>query len=123
MSFHVQKNILKKTTLNPKTECGKRLKFIATHFICERWKKQKFKKEFEKVLEQFKDFLNEKNEKNQYVHRQLRSAFFWNKISFTLSFYFSRFSKFKYSKYDKLLRRWSKHKSERISQNSQRHED
>jgi hypothetical protein len=33
------------------------------------------------ILEEFKDFLKEKNDKNQYQHRQLRSAFFGIKIT------------------------------------------
>ena len=39
---HVQLAILKRTSFNPKTESGKRLKYIATGFICQRWGKDKF---------------------------------------------------------------------------------
>ncbi len=74
--FHIQSMILRKTTLNPKTDCGKKLKYIATHFIQEHWSKDKFIQKLRLTLEKFKDFLNEKNDKNQYLHRRLRSAIF-----------------------------------------------
>ena len=89
--FHVQKNILNRTTLNPKTECGIRLKYIATHFISERWNRQKFTKEIQNILQEFKGFLNEKNEKNQYVHRRLRSALFGIKLTLPYLFTYQDF--------------------------------
>ena len=73
--------ILRKTTLNPKTDCGKRLKYIATHFIQKRWTKDKFIQEVSLILEEFKDFLNERNEHNQYQHKRLRSALFGIKLA------------------------------------------
>jgi len=79
--FHVQKRILNRTTLNPKSDCGIRLKFIATHFIKERWTKEKFIKEIQNILQEFQQFLAEKNENNQYVHKNLRSALFGIKIA------------------------------------------
>ena len=39
---HVQLAILKRTSFNPRAECGKRLKYIATGFICQRLGKDKF---------------------------------------------------------------------------------
>jgi len=79
--FHVQRRILNRTSLYPRSDCGKRLKYIATHFIKERWSKEKFTTEIKNILEEFHNFLNEKNENNQYVHRQLRSAFFGIKLA------------------------------------------
>jgi len=89
--FHVQKGILNRTTLNPKTECGKKLKFIATHFICDRWNKEKFITEIRNVLEEFHQFLNERNEHKQFIHRQLRSAFFGIKLALPYLFTYQDF--------------------------------
>jgi len=72
--FHVQKNILKRTTLNPQTDCGKLLKQIAKEFIKDRWNESDFKLCFNLVKDDFKEFLNQRNDNNQYKHRQLRSA-------------------------------------------------
>ena len=79
--FHVQKRILTKTTLNPQTECGKELKYIATHFINERWNKQKFTEYIMNLLIKYSNFLKERNENNQYMHRSLRSAFYTIKLA------------------------------------------
>jgi len=81
--FHVQKRILTRTTQNPKTDCGKRLKYIATHFVAERW--------IQNVLQEFKDFLNERNDKNQYQHRQLRAALFGIKLALPYLFTYQDF--------------------------------
>jgi len=86
--FHVQKRILTRTTRNPKTECGKKLKYIATHFIQERWNREKFTKEIKAILEEFKEFLDERNDKEQYAHRSLRSAFFGIKLALPYLFTF-----------------------------------
>jgi hypothetical protein len=89
--FHVQKRILNRTTLNPKTECGKRLKYVATHFICERWTREKFITEIQNILQEFHTFLTEKNDNNQYVHRQLRSALFGIKLALPYLFTYQDF--------------------------------
>jgi hypothetical protein len=72
--WHFQINILHKTTLNPRTPLGQNLKYIATHFINQRWSKQHLSYAFETLNKSNIDFLNEKNHNNQYVHRKLRSA-------------------------------------------------
>jgi hypothetical protein len=72
--FHVQKAILRRTTKNPKTECGKLLKFIATRFIKERWDEEYFSTAYKLIKEDYKDFLDEKNDNNEHKHKQLRSA-------------------------------------------------
>ena len=79
--FHVQRRILNRTTLNPKSECGRRLKYIATHFIQERWTRERFTREIQNLLEEFYQFLTEKNDNNQYTHRNLRSAFYGIKLA------------------------------------------
>jgi hypothetical protein len=72
--FHVQKNILKRTTRKPKTECGVMLKHLANEFIKDRWTEQEFKTIYNQIKKDFKEFLNQRNENNQFQHRQLRSA-------------------------------------------------
>jgi len=90
--FHVQKSVLNRTTLNPKTECGRRLKFIATHFICDRWNKEQFTTEIRNILEEFHQFLNERNEHKQFIHRSLRSALFGIKLALPYLFTYQDFS-------------------------------
>ena len=90
--FHIQKRILNKTTLNPQSECGKKLKYVATHFICERWTREKFTTEIKSILEEFHQFLTEKNNNNQYVHRQLRSALFGIKLALPYLFTYQDYS-------------------------------
>jgi hypothetical protein len=72
--FHVQKNILKRTTLKPKSDCGKLLKQIGKEFIKDRWSMEDFKLCYNLVKDDFKDFLSERNDNNQFKHRQLKSA-------------------------------------------------
>lgn len=72
--WHFQINILHKTTLNPKTLLGQNLKYIATHFINQRWSKQQLQEAYNTLQINHSDFLNEKNHNKQYVHRKLRSA-------------------------------------------------
>ena len=72
--WHFQANLLRKTTLNPRTQLGQNLKYLATHFINQRWSKQQLQIMFEKLNNRYKDFLNEKNDKNQFSHRSIRSA-------------------------------------------------
>lgn len=79
--FHVQKTILKKTTLKPQTECGKELKHVSMSFINQRWSKDKFEKEILTLLQKHQKFLKEKNENNQYQHKNLRSAFYTIKLA------------------------------------------
>lgn len=89
--FHVQKRILARTTQNPKTDCGKMLKYIATHFIQERWSESKFTAEIKDILQEFHPFLKEKNHNNQYTHQQLRSALFGIKLALPSLFTFQQF--------------------------------
>jgi hypothetical protein len=79
--FHVQKNILKRTTLKPKSDCGILLKQIGKEFIKDRWSELDFKLCYNLVKDDFKDFLNERNDNNQFKHRQLRSAMTGIKIA------------------------------------------
>lgn len=72
--WHFQVNILHKTTLNPRTLLGQNLKYLATHFINQRWSKEQLQNAYQALQIHHADFLNEKNDNNQYVHRKLRSA-------------------------------------------------
>lgn len=72
--WHFQANLLRKTTLNPRTQLGQKLKYLATHFINQRWTKHQLQTAFELLNTDYTDFLNEKNDNSQYTHRGLRSA-------------------------------------------------
>jgi hypothetical protein len=72
--LHFQVNILRKTTLNPRTDLGRNLKFIATHFINQRWSKQQLEGAVTILNEAYGDFLGQRNESGQFTHRRLRSA-------------------------------------------------
>ena len=71
--FHQVKTITTYTTRNPKTECGKRLKELI--LTLKKAKKEEFINNFQSLQDKYKDFLKERNEQNQFVHRRLRSAF------------------------------------------------
>ena len=70
---HQQDTIRRYTTNNPKTDCGCAIKALSNDIV------RSLPKEFEirlivlKLI--FDDFLKERNEKNQFIHRRLRSAF------------------------------------------------
>jgi hypothetical protein len=72
--WHFQAKLLRKTNLNTRTQLGQNLKYVAAHFINQRWSKQQLQNTFEALNTNYTDFLNEKNDNNQYVHRGLRSA-------------------------------------------------
>jgi hypothetical protein len=72
--WHFQINILHKTTLNPKSLVGQNLKYLATHFINQRWTRLQLQTAYEALQINHADFLKEKNHNNQYTHRKLRSA-------------------------------------------------
>jgi hypothetical protein len=72
--WHFQVNILRKTTLNPRTDLGRNLKFITTHFINQNWTKQQLDRSMAILNEAYSGFLSQKNDGGQYIHRRLRSA-------------------------------------------------
>jgi hypothetical protein len=72
--WHFQVNILHKTTLNPRTDLGRNLKYITTHFINQRWSKQEFQDSMVILNEAYCEFLGQRNESGQFAHRRLRSA-------------------------------------------------
>lgn len=79
--FHVQSGIFRRATMNPKTRPGKILKRIATLFIKARWSRKYFEKCVLGYLQTYTEFLRERNEQGQYVHRSLRSALFGIKLA------------------------------------------
>jgi hypothetical protein len=72
--FHFQQTILRKTTLNPKSDLGRYLKYLATNFIKDRWQQWHLDLYYELLSNIYKEFLNERNDKQQFRHRRLRSA-------------------------------------------------
>jgi hypothetical protein len=71
--FHQQQIIRRYTTRNPKTECGQAFRKFSLSLT----KRNKFSAcTYLKVLDVlYRDFLKERNENNQFMHRRLRSAF------------------------------------------------
>jgi hypothetical protein len=77
--FHVQQTILRRITRNPKSDCGKLLKHLATSFIKQRWTQSQCQEAYDFIKETYQDYLQESTinpitKRNQYKHRQLRSA-------------------------------------------------
>ena len=72
--FHFQQSILKKTTQRPKSELGMLLKFIAKQFIKERWSRELFTEIYETLSINYKPYLEEKNEQENYIHKEMRTA-------------------------------------------------
>jgi hypothetical protein len=70
--FHQKATIRRYTTFNPQTECGKALKLLMRFFPkcyeCE------FVTRFKVMKVIFTEFLKERNEKNGFKHKRLRSA-------------------------------------------------
>lgn len=71
--FHQAQIIRRYTTNNPKTDCGKALKTIMRCLTDTT--EEVFQSLVDTLLQQYSDFLKERNENNQFKHRRLRSAF------------------------------------------------
>ena len=71
--FHQTQIVRRYTTNRPKTPCGRALKALMTHIT--ELDEEAFSTLFFKLQEEFSDFLKERNEQDQFKHRQLRSAF------------------------------------------------
>lgn len=70
--FHQAQIIRRYTTNNPKTECGRYLKSLMQ--LVPQTTLEVFTNLFETFCELYDDFLKERNEQDQFMHRQLRSA-------------------------------------------------
>lgn len=71
--FHQVQIVIRYTTKNPKTDCGKELRLLILNL--KTLSKQDFTTQLEKLKNKYKDFLKERNEQNQFQHKRLRSAF------------------------------------------------
>lgn len=79
--FHQVKTIISYTTRNPQTDCGKELKRLIMTLTNKLTTEKNFISDFKYLKEKYKDFLKEKsinillNNKPEYKHKRLRSAF------------------------------------------------
>jgi hypothetical protein len=71
--FHQVQIVIRYTTKNPKTDCGKELKLLILNL--KNLSKKDFTEQLENLKNKYKDFLKERNEHNQFQHKRLRSAF------------------------------------------------
>jgi len=70
--FHQAQIIRRYTTNNPKTECGQHLKALMR--LLTQTTPEVFTSLYNTFSELYDDFLKERNEQGQFVHRRLRSA-------------------------------------------------
>jgi hypothetical protein len=70
--FHQIKTINKYITKKPKTECGKSLRKLILSL--KDTKREIFEKKFNDIQDLYSNFLKEKNNNNEFVHKKLRSA-------------------------------------------------
>lgn len=71
--FHQTQIIRRYTTNQPKTACGQELKQLMRYITI--FGQDQFENAFTELYLKYRDFLKEKNENKQFVHRRLRSAF------------------------------------------------
>jgi hypothetical protein len=71
--FHQTQIIRRYTTNQPKTPCGQELKQLMYYIT--KYNQEEFESEFSKLQLKYQEFLKERNENKQFVHRRLRSAF------------------------------------------------
>ena len=70
--FHQKMIIRRYITDRPKLECSQKLKKLLNKLT--KINEETFKNELENLEETYKDFLLEKNEKGEFMHKKLRSA-------------------------------------------------
>ena len=71
--FHQKAIVRRYNTKSPRTFCGQELNYLMDIFT--KIDRNTFIKEFNYLKEKYDSFLKEKNDKGQYVHKRLRSAF------------------------------------------------
>jgi hypothetical protein len=71
--FHQAQIIRRYTTNQPKTICGQELKQLM--YGITKFSQEEFETAFFELQNKYREFLKERNENNQFVHRRLRSAF------------------------------------------------
>jgi len=57
----------------PKTLCGKALKYLMSFLTI--YTEEEFSSHFHGLQDKYQEFLKERNENKQFIHRRLRSAF------------------------------------------------
>ena len=72
--LHFQQAILRKTTQRPKSELGMLLKLAVKQFIKERWSRELFTEIYDYLSINYKAYLDEKNEQENYTHKEMRAA-------------------------------------------------
>lgn len=71
--FHQKMIIRRYITNNPKLECSKELKVLVGGMVL--MEEREFKNELEELQEKYDNFLKERNENGEFMHKRLRSAF------------------------------------------------
>jgi len=71
--FHQVQIVTRYTTRTPKTECGQELRKLILNL--KSLPQTEFTIQLNNLKEKYQDFLKERNEQNQFVHKRLRSAF------------------------------------------------
>jgi hypothetical protein len=88
--FHQAQIIRRYTTQNPKTDCGKELKTIMKCLT--ETTEDVFQNLVETWYQLWEDFLLERNDNGQFMHRRLRSAYRSLKTNMPYLFTFQRYS-------------------------------
>jgi hypothetical protein len=70
--FHQKAIIRRYTTSRPKTDCGKAICNLMADILF--MDEKEFLKRLHGIKQEYRDFLKERNEQNQFKHRRLRSA-------------------------------------------------
>ena len=70
--FHQKQTIRQCLTNNPKTPCGQELKDIANHL--KDYDTDSLLERLNKLKQQYKEFLKERNEEGRFMHRRVRRA-------------------------------------------------
>jgi len=70
--FHQKKTIQRYLTMNPKSDCAKEIKELMADLTT--ISEANFEKKLAEIKSKYRDFLLERNDKNQFMHRKIRSA-------------------------------------------------
>lgn len=89
--FHLQQSVIRKTTRKPKTELGKLIKSIADNYVKERWTEKQFIICYNRLKEDYQEFLEQMNDSKQYQHKSLRTAMNTIKSALPLLFIYEQY--------------------------------
>lgn len=87
--FHQAQIIRRYTTSRPKTACGLELKTLMRFLTT--YSEEEFVKSFIALQDKYRDFLKERNDNRQFMHRNLRSAFRSLKTNMSYLFTYKNF--------------------------------